>query len=150
MRNPSKATSLLFITALLAATPAWGGKDKPDPRLAGVTTIFVTGNNQAAEKIREQLSKRKSCLTLALKADDSDAILDVSTDTKSQGDSGFGAFGAREWIVSATLTLKSGELLWSKSERFGDAPFRSGGKVAGDLLLHRLSDAVGCKARDKK
>jgi hypothetical protein len=143
-------SKLLVVTLVLASTPVWAVRAKPDPRLSAVTSIFVTGNNQAAEKIREQLSKGKSCLTLALKADEADAVLDVSTDTKSQGDSGFGAFGAREWIVSGTLTLKSGELVWSKSERFGDAPFRSGGKVAGDLLLHRLTDAVGCKARAKK
>lgn len=123
-------------------------KEKPDPRLNDVASVFVAGNNQAAEKARVAIRNGKSCFTLAGKAADADAVLEIKADTETQGGT-FGSLGARTWIASATLTLKSGDLVWSKSERFNDAPFMSGGKTTGDLLVHRLARDAGCKDRAK-
>lgn len=111
-------------------------------------SVFVSGNNQAAEKARAVLRNGKTCFTLTTKAADGDAVLEITTDTQSQGGT-FGAFGGRTWIASGTLTLKSGDLAWSRSERFSDAPFMSGGKTAGDLLVNRLAKDAGCKERTK-
>lgn len=134
-----------LIPILLMCSVAFA-KDKPDPRLSAVKNVFVQGNNQAAEKAREVLAHGKTCLSLATKAADADAVLDVATDTQSQGQA-FGPMGGTNWIANATLTLKSGDLVWSKSERFSDAPFRSGGKVAGELLIKDLVKVSGCKDR---
>lgn len=123
--------------------------DRADPRLKSVGSVFVKGNNQAAERARESLRQGKTCFTLAGKAEDADAIMEIATETQSQGGV-FGSMGARAWIASATLTLKSGDLVWSRSERFSDAPFMSGGKTAGDLLLNRLAKDAGCKERLKQ
>jgi len=115
-----------------------------------VTAIFITGNNQAAEGARHELEGKRTCFTLATKADDADAVLAIDASTQSEGsESGGlgGGFGGRHWIVSGTLTLKSGDLVWSHSERFMDAPFKSGGKTAGSLLIRHLADAASCKER---
>ncbi|MCI0404137.1 MAG: hypothetical protein L0212_11555 [Acidobacteria bacterium] len=142
-----RCSPLLVLTLLLCA-PALLAKDKPDPRLREVSTIFVKGNNQAAEKIRELLRKGKTCFQLATKAEDADAVLEVDADAAADPGS-LGSFGRREWIVSGTLTLKSGDLVWSKSRRFGDAPFMSGAKSGGDVLLHDLAKDADCKNRKK-
>lgn len=129
-------------TCALAA-PA---RDHADERLKSVMSVFVSGNNQAAEGARQALQDAKTCLTLATKAADADAVLDISADTQRGA---FGDFGGREWIASGTLTLKSGDLVWSHSQRFSDAPLKSGGKTAGSLLVHHLADSVACKERRK-
>jgi len=123
-------------------------RDRADERLKRVTSVFVSGNNQAAEGARHTLQTGKTCLTLASKATDADAILDISAESQSQGGM-IGGMGGRTWVASGTLTLKSGDLVWSRSERFSDAPFKSGGKTAGDLLVHHLADTAGCKQRGK-
>lgn len=138
----------ITIVVLMLFAVAAVGKDSPDSRVKQVTSVFVAGNNQAAEQAREEIRKNKSCLVLATKADDADAVLAIDTDTKSTGSRGFGEFGQRDWIASGTLTLKSGDLVWSRSERFTDAPFRSGGKVAGKLLVNRLAKDA-CEGRPK-
>lgn len=124
------------------------GRDKPDPRLRTVTSVFVAGNNQAAEKARATLRGGRTCLTLAEKAADADAILEVTVDMQTQGGR-VGAVGGRSWIASGTLTLRSGELIWSRSERFMDAAFRSGGKISGELLVKQLARDADCKRRKK-
>jgi hypothetical protein len=116
--------------------------------LKGVNSVFVSGNNQAAEAARQVLQEGKTCLTLATKASDADAVLDVSAEAQRQAGM-IGGFGGRSWIASGVLTLKSGDLVWSRSERFSDAPLKSGGKTAGSLLIRRLADGVGCKDRRK-
>ena len=119
---------------LLLASLAFG-KEKPDPRLKDIHSLFVSGNNQAAEQVRKEMQKDsdkgKGCFVLATNPKDADATLDLASDA-SHGDL------ARDWIVSGTLTTKAGDQLWSHSERFSDAPFTSGGKTAGKLLYSRL------------
>jgi hypothetical protein len=138
------AAALAVMVCVLAGPCA--AKDRTDQRLKGVTSVFVSGNNQAAEAARQVLLNGKTCLMLAGKAADADGVLDISTDSQRQS-GGFGDFGARTWIASGTLTLKSGDLVWSHSERFSDAPMKSGGKTAGNLLVRHLADSAGCKER---
>jgi hypothetical protein len=138
---------LVSILTLSSATTA-RGKDRADPRLQGVTSVFIAGNNQAAEGARAALRRGKSCLVLVDRAPDADAVLEIVTDSQSMGGH-LGTFGARNWIASGSLTLKSGELIWSHSERFGDAPFMSGGKTTGDALVRQLGRDAGCKSRKK-
>ena len=132
---------LFSITALLSA-------EKPDGRLKTVNSVFVSGNNQAAEKARELLRSGKTCLALADKAGDADAVMEIRAEGQTQGGN-FGMLGGRNWIASATLTLSSGALIWSHSERFMDAPLKSGGKAAGALLVNRLVRDAACKQRPK-
>lgn len=124
------------------------GKDKPDARLRDVSTVFVAGNNQAAERARETLRSGKTCLALAMKADDADATLEVATEGQSMRGQ-IGGLGGRSWVVSGTLTLRSGDLIWSRSTRNSDAPFVSGAKASGDVLVKELASDASCKDRQK-
>ena len=126
---------VLVVLVVLLVSMAFGrGKPQSDPRLKEVRSIFVAGNNQAAEKAREEMrndaDRGKSCFSLATNPKDADAVLELGTDTARDSE----LLGTRAWIVSGTLTLKSGDLIWSHSERFSDAPFMSGGKTAGKLV----------------
>jgi hypothetical protein len=141
-----RRTAILIATVTLASGLAFARNHEPaDPRIASVKRIFVAGNNQAAESVRSELLKGNACFNLVGKAADADAVLEVTGDSQTQGDAGFGAMGGRNWIASATLTLASGDLVWSKSERFTDAPFHSGGKVAGSILVKDLARDANCK-----
>lgn len=133
--NQALAVTASMVLALLLVTVAFArGRPQTDPRLKDVHSIFIAGNNQAAEKAREEMRKDadrgKSCLSIASNPKDADAVFDLGTDTALNS----ALLRTRDWIVSGTLTLKSGDLIWSHSERFSDAPFTSGGKTAGKLL----------------
>lgn len=138
---------ILFICGPFLTSPLYP-RQRGDKRLQTVVAVFVSGNNQAAEKARETLRSEKTCLRLAPNAAESDAVLEIALESQSQGGI-LGGFGGRASIASGTLALKSGDLIWSRSYRFSDAPFRSGGKVAGNLLVRRLAKEAGCKQRFK-
>ena len=112
-------------------------------KLQSVHSIFVAGNNQAAQRIREELEKGKTCFSPALRGADADAVLDVNADGVHTRSNAVLA-DIREWIVSGNLTNATGELLWSDSVHFGDAPFMSGAKTAAKHLLGDLRRQV-CK-----
>jgi hypothetical protein len=139
-------TYVVVAAGLLCGVFALSAREHADERLRGITSVFVSGNNQAAEGARAEIGKGKTCFALATKTAEADAVVDISAESQSQGGE-FGSLGGREWIASATVTLKSGDLIWSRSERFGDAPFKSGGKTAGMLLVHKLAIAASCKDR---
>jgi hypothetical protein len=124
-------------------------KNLPDERLKTVGSVFVRGNNQAAEAARQALRSGKTCLSLATKEADADAVLDIGNDSQTMGGQ-FGGMGARTNVVSGTLTLKSGDLVWSRSERGNDAPFMSGAKSGGSALVLNLGKDCSCKDRKPK
>ncbi|HUT02294.1 MAG TPA: hypothetical protein VM163_00180 [bacterium] len=141
--------AVILSVVLSLAIPLWAGKkDDVDPRLAHVKSIFVKGNNQAADKAREILRKGKTCFALASNPDEADAVLEMA-DSATPDTGIFGSMGARHNVVSGTLTLKSGDLIWSRSERFSDAPLMSGAKTAADILIHELAKDADCKKRKK-
>ena len=115
-------------------------EDDRTEKLRSIRVVFVDGNNQAASHIRKELKKEKQrgCLREALKAEDADAVLEI--DSHSEAESG--PFAERHWIVSGRLHSKSGEVLWSESERLEDEPFNNGGKTAAKVLLGQLQEHV--------
>lgn len=134
-----KTILLVFLVALAF------GKDVVDPRLKDVRTVFVTGNNQAAEKIRSEMrtdaGKKRSCLSLITNPSQADATLEVAADRNLTRNS---VTRESDWIINGTLTTKSGDIIWSSHAQFSDAPFMSGGDTAGKILYRHLkSDACG-------
>lgn len=129
---------LILVVLVLGAFAA--GRDNPsiDPRLKEIHSLFVSGNNQAAESVRNEIAKDaqkgKGCFTQVTNEHDADAVLALNGDSTPDGT----ILATRDWIVSGLLTMKSGDQVWSHSERFSDAPFMSGGKTAGKLLYIRL------------
>jgi len=118
-------------------------QDYRTEKLRSIRLVFVDGNNQAASHIRKELKKekQKGCLREALKAEDADAVLEIDSDSEAES----GPFGVRQWIVSGKLHSKSGEVLWSESERLEDTPFNRGGKTAAKELLGHLQEQVCVK-----
>jgi hypothetical protein len=141
--------SAYVVAICLVSAVAMVAKDRSDDRIKTVTSVFIAGNNEAAQGARQALANKKTCLVLAGNAGDADAVLEISTDAQTMGGR-IGGLGGRAWSASGALTLRSGDLVWSRSERVSDAPFRSGGKAAGDLIVRRLGDAAGCKTRQAR
>ena len=148
MKHKTMNRICIAALAVAAVGGCWAGEK--NPRLLKVTAIYVQGNNRAAQAIRRKLRKgfKKGCLTLANKHTEADAVLQV--DTQFQNTSGIPGLGGSRSVASGTLTTPGGEYLWDHSARFTNAPFRSGAKTAGVLVLHRLAKAAQCKARLKK
>lgn len=141
---------LSVVLTILILSSTIFAKQKPVPELQTVTTIFVSGTNEAADELRDRLRDNKTCLQLATKADDAEATLEVKAEGLSNGGEYNRILGSGTWVVSGTVTLKSGDQVWSKSERYSDTPFgHSGAKAAAKLLLGDLSKAAGCKLRQK-
>ena len=115
-------------------------KDDPTEKLRSIRLVFVEGNNQAASHVRKELKKEKQrgCLRETLKAEDADAVLEIHSDSEAES----GPFAVRQWIVLGKLHSKSGEVLWSESERLEDEPLNRGGKTAAMMLLGLLLEQV--------
>jgi hypothetical protein len=111
----------LFATLVVLASvaPMLAKDPVHDARLRTVKTIFISGNNKQALEARKKMLSGKACFTLASKATDADAVLEVK---EAEEDAILHTRGA-----SAELTLRSGEIIWSD--------YRMGG---GNRLMWQL------------
>ena len=80
-------------------------------KMKSVRLIFVSGNNESAQKARDEIGKGKSCLSLAHSRQEAEAVLDVNAD-RSQ----FPLIN-----VSGTLTSQDGTLMWARTRGAGTA-----------------------------
>jgi hypothetical protein len=98
-------------------------------KLQAVKTVFVEGNSESADKVREHLESQ-SCLRLVNNKSKADAIMSISEENKP----GEGM----QWLVtSITVTTQDGDQIWSKSKG-GGGFVHSGAGMATDKLLHDL------------
>ena len=113
-----------------------------DPRVRDVRIVFIKGNNEAAVRARQNLSKW-TCFRLANSPSHADAILDFS---QQQSVSGALISANRERsIVSAELTAKEGDVLWSGSATQDAGIINTGAGSAAtcqQLVTPRLRDAA--------
>lgn len=126
------AVAIALVAVLIA--PGYAGK-KPGitqenlEKLRAVKTIFVEGNSESADKIREHLESH-SCFTLVNNKSKADAVMSVSEENKP----GEGM----QWVVtSIMLTTPNGDQIWSRSKG-GGGFVHSGAGMATDNLLHDL------------
>ena len=136
----------LFATAVVAVC----ADDEPATRLSSVTSIYVEGNNEAAQKIRADIrtdrEKKKLCFDLATKKDGASAVLGITDDTVANTGEHADVLSRRHSRVSALLTLADGEQVWERSSSMSDAPFgMSGVKTAAGLIYKRLRKDVCVK-----
>ena len=128
--------SYLFLMVGLLCLPegAFSSKKKAvDPRVRDVRTIFIKGNNEAAVKARQNLANW-TCFGLASGPGQADATLDFS---QQQSVSGALISGNRERsIVSAELTTKGGDVIWSGNATRDAGIVNTG---AGSAAIHLLS-----------
>ena len=118
MRFYRLGTTLLLV--LIASTGSFGAKKKAgvDPRLKNVHSIFIAGNNPTAIDARANVTdersirRLKACFSLAGKPDLADATLEIGESVSRSN------VYADSTYASASLTLKTGELVWTYAERF--------------------------------
>jgi len=136
-----KKTYLFLIVGLLCfPESAFTSKKKTvDPRVRDVRTVFIKGNNEAAVKARQNLSKW-TCFRLAGGPGQADATLEFS---QQQSVSGSPISANRERsIVSAELTTKDGDVVWSGSATQDAGLVNTGaGSAASHVLFLLQADA---------
>lgn len=110
-----------------------------DPRIRDVRIIFIKGNNEAAVRARQNLSKW-TCFRLANSPGRADAVLDFS---QQQSVSGALLSANRERsIVSAELTAKDGDVFWSGSATQDAGIINTGAGSAAIYVLRQLQAAA--------
>ena len=111
----------------------------PDPRVRDVRIVFIKGNNEAAIRARQNLSKW-TCFRFANSPGHADAVLDFS---QQQSVSGALISANRERsIVSAELTAKDGDVLWSGSATQDAGIINTGAGSAAIYVLRQLQAAA--------
>jgi hypothetical protein len=117
MRFYRLGTTLLLV--LITCPGSFGAKKKAaevDPRLKNLHSIFIAGNNPTAINTRNNatdgrsIRRLKVCFGVAEKPDLADATLEIG-ETVSRP-----TVYADSTYASASLTLKTGELVWSYTE----------------------------------
>ena len=124
-----KKVIAFLILAACVAMPS----DKSNAQVVALKgkSVFVQGNNQAANKIRSLISgDKKACFILAPKEADAEASLAISDEALPQASN----------RVSGTLTLKTGELIWSATDLGALA-----NSSAARLLYIKMQRAADCK-----
>lgn len=103
---------IIFIIVL-----ALDAKEKIDPRLKSAEKIFVSGNSRSANEVRRTLADLRNktrwknlCILSVSNKDEADAVLEIA-ETEVLGERSVGT--TRLPTSAATLTLRSGDLIWS-------------------------------------
>jgi len=124
------------IAATLLAAGMSPAKDKPAiekenlAKLQAVKAIFVDGNNESADKVRQHLESW-TCLALTNNKSAADAVMDVKEQQKPNTD-------INKVATSLTITLPNGDLIWSRTKT-GEGFVHSGAGEAVEKVLHDLS-----------
>jgi hypothetical protein len=131
MKQLSKAT----IAVTLLATAMSLAKDKPKieqenlAKLQSAKAVFVDGNNESADKVRQHLESW-TCLTLTNNKSTADAIMDVQEREKPSD--------INKVATSVTISMTNGDQIWSRTKT-GEGFVHSGAGEAVEKLLHDLS-----------
>ena len=128
-------TIAIFVALVL---PCYAGK-KPAisaenlAKLQTVKTIFVDGNSESADKLREKMESW-TCLKLTNNKSNADAIMTVDERTKPNTD-------VNKVAASVTITMPNGDQVWSRTKA-GEGFVHSGAGMAAENLLHDLAKDV--------
>jgi hypothetical protein len=125
-----------MIVAILLAGAVSPAKDKPAidqenlAKLQAVKTIFVDGNNESADKVRQHL-EAWTCLKLSNNKSTADAVMDVKEQQKPNTD-------INKVATSITIAMPNGDLIWSRTKA-GGGFVHSGAGEAVEKVLHDVS-----------
>ncbi len=123
------------ITAILLTVSVSPGKDKPAiekenlAKLQAVKIIFVDGNSESADKVRQHLESW-TCLKLTNNKATANAVIGVQEREKPSD--------IHEVATSLTIILPNGDLIWSRTKT-GSGFVHSGAGEAVEKVLHDLS-----------
>jgi hypothetical protein len=134
LRSIMKTESTIAVVVALA-TLAYAGKKSAITqenlaKLQTVKTVFVDGNSESADKLREKL-ETFSCFTLSNNKSRADAIM--TTEERNAHD-----YATNEVLTSVTITMPNGDQVWTRSKK-GGGFVHSGAGMAAEDILHDLA-----------
>lgn len=127
--------SVAMIAGILLAVIISPASDKPAvdkenlAKLQTVRTLFVDGNNESADKVRQHLESW-TCLKLSNNKSTADAVMDVQEREKSSD--------INKVATSLVVTMPNGDQIWSRTKT-GEGFVHSGAGEAVEKVLHDLS-----------
>src|SRR5258707_6915264 len=104
--------------------------------LQSVRTLFVKGNSETSNTLREKMSIY-SCLQTALSEKKADAVMDVD-ETARRSDSILGGH-SNKVSSSVTITMPNGDVVWSKNKQGTEGLIHSGAGGAAAVLVPHLA-----------
>jgi hypothetical protein len=129
----------LFVLLLASGANA---KEKVDPRQKLVEKVFVVGNSSSANDVRKALTDLRGnthwkaiCISGVTNKEDADTLLEI-VESVPLGEWKDGTVRLPQ--SAATLTLKSGDVIWSNDSQYSSV-----------FILKRLNEAV-CRAAGLK
>jgi hypothetical protein len=128
-------TAFAVVLFIAVASSGYAGK-KPAiseanlAELRTVKTVFVDGNSESADKLREKLESW-TCLKLTNNRSQADAVITTEERTKPNTDVNMVA-------ASITVAMPNGDQVWSRTKR-GSGFVHSGEGMAAENLLHDLA-----------
>lgn len=151
---------ILLVACLSLAVPAVARKhQKEDPAVAAIHKLYVKGNNEAASNMRKILMGRTGkmnnlmsghgdqggCFQIVGNESVADGTLEVAEERTSGGLEGFFGTNNASTVVSATLSDKQGNLVWSDSKQGLSGIIHTGSGDGARNLAFALERAAGCK-----
>jgi hypothetical protein len=132
--------ALLIVTATLA-TAAFAAK-KPaiseanQAELQTVRTVFIDGNSEAADKLREKM-EIYTCLKVGNNKAKADAVMAVDESARNSDSALMGH--DNKVSASVVITMPNGDQVWSKNKLGGEGFVHSGAGTAAVNLLRALA-----------
>jgi hypothetical protein len=127
--------SAVVAASILLAVASSPANDKPAVekenlvKLQTVKTVFVDGNNESADKVRQHL-EAWTCLKLSNNKSTADAVMDVQEREKTSD--------MNKVATSIIMTMPNGDQIWSRTKT-GEGFVHSGAGEAVEKVLHDLS-----------
>ena len=128
-----KTVSTLLLCAVLASycyaekKPAISEENLT--KLQAVKTLFVDGNSESADKLREKMESW-TCLKLASNKAQADAIMSVEEREKLSD--------LHKLAASVVVAMPNGDQVWTRTKT-GEGFVHSGAGMAAENLLHDLA-----------
>jgi hypothetical protein len=129
-------TTSFTVVAFISLVSVCAAEKKPAisaenlAKLQTVKTVFVDGNSESADKLREKMESW-TCLKLTSNKSNADAIMTVDERTKPNTD-------LNKVAASVTITMPNGDQVWSRTKA-GEGFVHSGAGMAAENLLHDLA-----------
>ena len=128
-----KTASAIVLLVAMASLSRAGKKpvisEENLAKLQTVKTIFVDGNSESADKLREKLESW-TCLKLTNNKSQADAIMSTEEREKTSD--------MHKVAASVTITMPNGDQVWSRTKT-GEGFVHSGAGMAAENLLHDLA-----------
>ena len=127
--------AIFTFVAFIALVPRCHAEKKPTlseenlAKLQSIKTVFVDGNSESADKLREKMESW-TCLKLTNNKAQADAIMSVEEREKPSD--------LHKLAASVVITMPNGDQVWTRTKT-GEGVVHSGAGMAAENLLHDLA-----------